>query len=181
MRTAAELAAHLDQLRSAPATTGTLDLLVRRPANGEREILEEGLLDPAEGLKGDNWLSRMTSAAIAEGRHLDAQVNVMSARMVALLSDDPARQALAGDQLYVDLDISVANLPTGSRLAVGPDAVIEVTAKPHNGCRKFLDRFGRDATDFVNSAAGKELRLRGLNARVVQAGVVRPGDAVHRL
>lgn len=181
MRTTAELTDQLEAIRSAPADTGTLALLVARPAQGEREVLAEGLLDPVDGLKGDNWLTRATSAAIAGGRHLDAQLNVMSARMARLLSDDPAGQAMAGDQLYVDLDISVANLPTGTRLAIGSDAVIEVTAKPHNGCRKFLDRFGQDVLDFVNSPTGKELRLRGFNARVVAGGIVRPGDVVRRL
>ncbi len=183
--TATELSAALEHLRAAPATEGTLALVVRRPDVGAREILVEGRLDLEDGLEGDNWLSRATSHAIAEGRHLEAQLNVMSARMVALLADAPEEQALAGDQLYVDLDISHANLPTGTRLAIGdPDAggaVIEVTKKPHNGCAKFKARFGDDAVAFVNSEAGRELRLRGFNARVVQPGVVRPGDPVRRL
>lgn len=180
MRTADELTAHLDTLRAAPVDAGTLALVVRRPEQGEREILYQGVLDEADGLKGDNWLSRATSVAVAEGRHLDAQLNVMSARMVRFLADDPAEQALAGDQLYVDLDISVANLPTGSRLAIGESAVIEVTAKPHNGCKKFVTRFGTEAMQFVNSPVGKELRLRGFNARVITGGVVRPGDVVRK-
>ena len=183
--TTAELTAALPHLRAAPAADGRLTLLVRRPAEGERELLTQGMLDPADGLVGDNWLSRATSVAIAEGRHLKAQLNVMSARMVALLAGHPEQQALAGDQLYVDLDLSHANLPTGARLAIGgPDGepvVIEVTDKPHNGCAKFLARFGQDALDFVNSEVGKELRLRGFNARVVTPGIVRPGDPVRRL
>jgi hypothetical protein len=183
--TATELSASLEHLRAAPATEGTLALVVRRPDVDRREILAEGRLDLEDGLVGDNWLSRATSHAIAEGRHLEAQLNVMSARMVALLADSPEAQALAGDQLYVDLDISLANVPTGTRLAIGdPDAggaVIEVTKKPHHGCAKFRARFGDDAVAFVNSEAGKELRLRGFNARVVQAGVVRPGDPVRKL
>ena len=93
---------------------------------------------------------------------------------------DPDRRALAGDQLHLDLDLSLANLPPGTRLALG-SAVIEVTAKPHLGCAKFVDRFGRDAMRFVNSPVGRELRLRGLNARVVVAGTVRPGDEVRKL
>jgi hypothetical protein len=175
-RTLDELTARIDHLRAAPRTIGTLDLLVVRPSQGERTLLDEGVLDEDAGVVGDNWLDRATSHAIAEGRHLLAQVNVMSARMVGLLADAPERQALAGDQLYLDLDISHANLPAGSRIAIGEQAVIEVTAKPHNGCRKFLDRFGQDAVDFVNSQLGRSLRLRGLNARVVTGGVVRPGD-----
>jgi hypothetical protein len=180
-RTRADLEAHLDVLRAAPSAIGTLELLVRRPAVDQREILAEGRLDIDGGLVGDNWLSRATSHAIAEGRHLKAQLNVMSARMVAFLAESPRDRALAGDQLFVDLDISVANLPAGSRLAIGPDAVIEVTDKPHNGCAKFRARFGDEALAFVNSAVGKQLRLRGLNARVVASGTVRPGDKVSKL
>jgi MOSC domain-containing protein YiiM len=179
--TADRLAAQLDHLRDAPTEVGTLALVVVRPAHGEREVLGEGVLDEADGLVGDNWLSRATSRALAEGRHLQAQVTVMSARMVALLATDPGQQALAGDQLYIDLDLSHESLPTGSRLAIGDTAVIEVTAKPHNGCKKFLRWFGEEATAFVNSEVGKAMRLRGLNARVVTGGVVRPGDAVRRM
>jgi len=180
-RTAAELETHVDTLRSAPADKGTLELVVRRPAENEREVLAEGVLDLEAGLVGDSWLSRATSHAIAEGRHLKAQLNVMSGRMVSFLGNDADEQAQAGDQLYVDLDISVANLPAGARLAIGDDAVIEVTDKPHNGCAKFRARFGEDALAFVNSPVGKELRLRGFNARVVAPGVIRPGDKVTKL
>lgn len=168
----------LAHLRQAPTTEGRLVMVVRRPDTDERQILAEGSLDPEAGLIGDNWLSRATSHAIAEGRHLAAQLNVMSARMVALLADSPERQALAGDQLFVDLDISHDNLPTGTQLAIGDSAIIEVTDKPHNGCAKFRARFGDDALAFVNSDVGKQLRLRGFNARVVSGGVVRPGDRI---
>jgi len=180
-RTHPELDAHLDVLRAAPASEGTLAMVVRRPAVGEREVLAAGQLDVDAGLVGDNWLSRATSYAIDAGRHLDAQLNVMSARMVRFLADDADSQALAGDQLFLDLDISVANLPTGTRLAIGDEAVIEVTAKPHNGCAKFVSRFGQEAMEFVNSPVGKELRLRGFNARVVRSGTVTPGDRVTKV
>ncbi len=180
-RTLEELTEQLEFLRAAPAEAGTLELVVRRPANGERDLLDEGVLDEADGMVGDNWLSRATSRAIAEGRHLQAQLNVMSARMVGLLADTDEERALAGDQLYLDLDISHANLPAGTRLAIGEHAVIEVTRKPHTGCAKFTARFGEDAVAFVNSEVGRELRLRGLNARVVTGGAVRPGDKVRRL
>lgn len=180
-RTTAEIEGHLDVLREAPTDVGTVELLVRRPAVDQREILAEGTLDEAAGMVGDNWLERATSHAIAEGHHLKAQLNVMSARMVRFLAPTEAEQALAGDQLYLDLDISHDNLPTGSRLALGDTAVIEVTDKPHNGCAKFRARFGDDALGFVNSDVGKQLRLRGFNARVVTGGVVRPGDKIRRL
>lgn len=181
-RTYAELTDYLDVLRSAPRDTGTVEVVVRRPGPGTREVLDVGELSTADGLVGDSWLSRATTRSVAAGRHLDAQLNVMSARTASYLAfGDVDRQALAGDQLFLDLDLSVANLPTGTRLAIGPDAVIEVTAKPHNGCAKFTRRFGDDAVRFVNSEVGRALRLRGLNARVIEPGLVRPGDSVKRL
>lgn len=183
MRSTAELTAHLDELQAAPADAGRLWLVVRRPDRLQREILSEGVLDRDAGLVGDNWFDRATSSAIASGRHLDAQVTVMSHRMVSFLGETEAARAEAGDQLYVDLDLSVDNLPTGSRLMFGAEdgPVIEVTAKPHLGCAKFTRRFGEDAMRFVNSPEGKRLRLRGLNAKVVVGGVVRPGDPVRKL
>ena len=180
-RTHAELTARLDHLRAAPRDTGTVHLVVRRPDLAAREVLTEGRFDPVDGLVGDNWLSRATSIAIAEGRHLDAQVNVMGARMIRMLADTLEDQAQAGDQLFLDLDLSVANLPSGSLLGLGDDAVLEVTAKPHRGCAKFVRRYGEEAMLFVNSEVGSELRLRGFNARVVEAGAVRPGDVVRVL
>jgi hypothetical protein len=181
LRTTAELEAALDHLRAAPIGTGELTLVVRRPERLEREVLDEGELDPEAGLVGDNWLSRATSRAVAEGRHGEAMLTLMSARMIALLADNDEERALAGDQLYVDLDLSVDRLPVGARLAVGGDAVLQITAKPHRGCQKFVARFGADAMAFVNSDEGIRLRLRGVYARVVEGGVVRTGDVVRRL
>jgi hypothetical protein len=181
LTTSADLEAQLDHLRAAPAETGTLEMIVRRPDLGERDIVAAGVLDEADGLIGDNWLVRATSRAIADGRHLDSMITVMSARMVALLGETVDVRALAGDQLYVDLDLSHDNLPAGSRIAIGDDAVLEVSAKPHAGCKKFLARFGEDAVAFVNGEEGSRLRLRGLNARVVHGGAIRQGDVVRRL
>jgi hypothetical protein len=180
-RTYDQLAAELDFLRAVPTTVGTLELVVRRPKPAQRDVLDEGVLDVDLGLVGDGWLARARSRAIADGRHFQSQITVMSSRMVGLLDDDVAEQALAGDQLYVDLDISQTNLPAGSRLAVGAEAVLEISAKPHTGCAKFTRRFGEDAVAFVNSETGRELRLRGLNARIVTGGTIRPGDKVTRL
>jgi hypothetical protein len=179
-RTAEELDAFVEVLRRAPADAGRLELVVRRPAVGEREVLEEGELSREAGLVGDTWRSRGSKRTEDGSAHPDMQLNVMSARLVSFLAVDPARRALAGDQLYVDLDLSHANLPAGTRLAVG-EAVIEVTDQPHLGCAKFLERFGEPAMRFVNSPLGRELRLRGLNARVVVPGAVRPGDSVTKV
>jgi hypothetical protein len=172
-----ELEAGLDDIRNAPKEEGRLELIVRRPRVDEREVLLEGELDLHEGLIGDTWSERGSSRTPDGRSHPDMQLNVMSARAVALVAREKSRWALAGDQLYIDLDLSEANLPPGTRLALG-SALIEVTEQPHTGCRKFVDRFGLDAMKFVNSPMGRALRLRGLNARVVQPGRIRTGDLV---
>jgi len=179
--TTADLEAALDHLRAAPADVGTVTLVVRRPERFEREVLTEAVIDVDDGLVGDNWYARATSRAIAEGRHRDAMITVMGSRMIGLLADTDEGRAWAGDQLYVDLDLSHDNLPAGSRFAVGDDVVLEVSAKPHAGCAKFKARFGEETVAFVNSDEGRRLRLRGLNASVVRGGLVRPGDVVRRL
>ena len=174
-----ELTAALDHLRDAPADVGRVELVVRRPSLGEREVLDEGALDPEEGLVGDTWKTRGSGRTADGSAHPDMQLNVINARLSSLVAVDPDRRALAGDQLHVDLDLSEDNLPPGTQLALG-SAVIEVTDQPHTGCAKFVERFGGDAMRFVNSPVGRALRLRGLNARVVQAGTVRPGDQISK-
>ena len=172
--TAEELGAGLDIVRGAPGDDGVLELIARRPAVGERELLEEGELDAEHGLVGDSWGLR--------GRHPNprAQVTLMSARAAALVAGDRERWPLAGDQLYVDLDLSGENLPPGTRLAIG-SAVLEVSDLPHLGCGKFTERFGEEARELVNSPVGVALNLRGINAQIVQSGSVRRGDAVRKL
>lgn len=179
-RDAESLAGELEHIRAAPADDGVVELVVRRPAVGEREVLAEGILDLAEGLVGDSWRVRGSSRTPDGASHPDTQVTLMNARAAAAVAGPRERWALAGDQLYVDLDLGVDNLPPGSRLQVG-SAVVEITAEPHTGCAKFRERFGSDALRFVNGAAGRPLRLRGVNARVVEPGAVRPGDAVRKL
>jgi MOSC domain-containing protein YiiM len=179
-RTTEELDAGLDHIRAAPADAGAVVLIVRRPAIGEREVLDVAELSLAEGVVGDTWQHRGSRQTEDGGPHPDMQLNLINARAIAHISPDPDRRALAGDQLHVDLDLSAANLPPGTRLALGT-AVIEVTAQPHNGCAKFSERFGIDAVRWVNSPEGKRLHLRGINAKVVQAGTVRPGDTVRKV
>jgi hypothetical protein len=166
------LEAGLDEIRKSPGDGGRVELIVRRPADDEREILAEARLDTVSGLVGDVWL--------AESADLEYQVTVMNVRSVALVAGDRERWPLAGDQLYVDLDLSGDNLPVGSRFSVG-SAVLEVSPRPHRGCRKFAARFGADAMRFVNSPAGQRLNLRGINTRVVSSGLVRPGDPIRKL
>ncbi|MBE2238176.1 MAG: MOSC domain-containing protein [Caldilineaceae bacterium] len=178
--TTAELEAGLDYIRQAPRDAGVLELIVRRPAVDGREVLEEGELDLRGGLVGDTWQARGSSRMPDRSPHPDMQLNLINARLIALLAQDKARWPLAGDQLYVDLDLSEENLPPGTRLTIGA-AVIEVTDQPHIGCKKFAARFGADAVKFVNSPEGKALHLRGINAKVVQGGTIRAGDTVRKI
>ena len=175
-----ELHRGLDHVRDAPRDGGTLRLIVRRPAVDAREVVEEGALSLADGLVGDTWRLRGSSRSDDGHAHPDMQLTIMGARAAALVAQTPDRWPLAGDQLFVDLDLSTANVPPGTRLSIG-EAVVEVTEQPHTGCRKFVDRFGLDAMKLVNSEVGRALNLRGVNARVVQPGAVRTGDTVQKL
>ena len=167
-RTAAEMEAALDHVRQAPSEAGSVALLVRRPDVEAREVLDEAELDATHGLVGDTWERRPTRTGPNGGPDPECQLTVMNVRFAALVAGDPERIPLAGDQIYVDFDLSEANLPPGTRVAIG-GAVIEFTPPPHTGCAKFVQRFGVDAQRFVNSPVGRALRLRGANARVVRA------------
>jgi MOSC domain-containing protein YiiM len=168
----AELEAALHEIERSPRERGVLAMIVRRPSAGQREVLEVGTLDVEQGLVGDRW-------ALGK-RHRANQLTVISSRLVALVAQSRDRWALAGDQLYVDFDLSLEHLPPGSRVAIG-EAEIEVSPEPHMGCRLFRERYGAAAQRFVNSPAGHALQLRGINAWVVKGGEVRVGDEVRAL
>jgi MOSC domain-containing protein YiiM len=170
----------LDHIREAPGDGGSVELIAIRPAVGQREILSEAQLDPEEGLVGDSWRARGSSSMPDGSANPVAQVTLMNARAAAAIAGDRDQWALAGDQIYVDLDLSLLNLPAGSRIQIG-SAVLEFSEAPHTGCAKFSARFGNDALRFVNSPLGRELRLRGANCRVVVGGTVRPGDTITKL
>jgi MOSC domain-containing protein YiiM len=170
---------HLDDVRAAPRDGGVVRLIVRRPAVDKREAVPEAVLDVSDGLVGDGWLARGSRSRPDGSADPEAQVTIMSTRVLAAIEPDASRWPLAGDQLYLDMDLSVGNLPPGTRLAVG-DAILEVSTTPHTGCSKFSARFGSDAQRWINSPAGRELRMRGLNARIVQSGVVRVGDTARK-
>ncbi len=173
-------AAWLEEVARSPVDHGTVELIVRRPSTGEREEVEEATLDPSVGLVGDNWLARGSRSSPDGSAEIDAQLNIMNSRCALLVAGSRERMALAGDQLFLDLDLSPANLPPGSRLGLG-SAVIEVTAKPHTGCAKFTSRFGLAAHRWINGTTGRSVNLRGICAKVVVPGTVSRGDIVRKL
>ena len=175
-----QLEAGLDHIRQSPKDEGLVKLIVRRPQVEMREVLEEAELSPIVGLVGDSWGVRPSSRMPNGSPHPDMQINIMNARAVALVAQEKERWQLAGDQLFIDMDLSKINLPAGSRIAIG-SAILEITSLPHTGCSKFLSRFGVDAMKFVNSEVGKELCLRGINAKVIQGGVIRVGQIAKKL
>ena len=175
-----ELEKGLDHILASPKDEGALELIVRRPDVDARESIDTGHLDVEQGLVGDNWLARGCRHTPDGRADPEMQLNIMNSRVVALVADDPDRRELAGDQLYLDMDLSRDNLPAGTRLSIG-DAIIEVTEPPHTGCKKFAARFGKDAMVFVNSGLGKKRNFRGINAKVIQPGDIRVGDIARRL
>ena len=175
-----ELEAGMEHIRNSPKENGVLKLIVRRPAVDARETIYEGRLNTTDGMEGDTWKTRGSSHTADGSANVNAQLTVMNSRAIALLARDEERWSLAGDQLYVDMDLSDENIPAGTQLRIG-SAIIEVSAQPHSGCKKFSSRFGVEAMKFVNSPEGKRLHLRGINARVVQAGTIRVGDIVEKI
>ena len=175
-----ELEAGLDHIRQSPKDEGSLELIVCRPKTEHRAILDVAQLDVEKGLIGDNWTLRRSTRTTDGSPHPDMQINIMNVRAVALVAQERERWPLAGDQLYLDLDLSKNNLPSGARISIG-SAILEITPPPHTGCQKFVARFGLDAMKFVNSEVGRELCLRGINAKVVQSGIVRIGQTAKKL
>ena len=175
-----ELEAALDHLRQAPKDDGVIQLIVRRPQVDQREVIEEAELDPVKGLIGDSWIMRPSRKTPDGSPHPEMQINIMNSRVTALVAQEKERWPLAGDQLYIDMDLGHENLPPGSHLAVG-SAVLEVSALPHTGCLKFVSRFGAEAMQFVNSPLGKSLCLRGINAKIIQGGTVKVGQTARKL
>jgi len=178
--TTEELEAALDHLRQAPKDDGVIELIVRRPEVDQREVLDEAELDITLGLIGDNWKVRGSKRTPDGSAHPEMQINIMNSRVTALVAQEREHWPLAGDQLYIDMDLSKENLPAGSRIAVG-SAVLEVSPMPHTGCQKFVSRFGIEAMQFVNSELGKILCLRGINAKIIQGGTVKVGQTAKKI
>ena len=174
------LTAGLDDIRQSPKATGVLELIVRRPQTEAREVLDVGELDLVEGLVGDNWKQRGSPQTADGSANPDTQLTLTNARLMALVAQDKRHWPLAGDQLYIDFDLSADNVPPGTRLSLGA-AVIQITEPPHTGCKKYAARFGLDALKFISSPEGKQLQLRGVNAKVIRPGAIRVGDVVKKL
>jgi hypothetical protein len=174
-----DFAPFLESVRTAPAEGGLVEHIVLRPAVDERVIATHAELDVVEGVIGDTWRIRGSSRTPDGLGHPDSQVTLMSTRVLAAIEPDVSRWPLAGDQLLVDADLSVATWPPGTRFRIGT-AVLEVSEMPHTGCAKFSARFGSDALRWINSPVGRELRMRGMNATIVEGGTVRVGDAIRR-
>jgi MOSC domain-containing protein YiiM len=170
---------HLPALRALSSQQGTLELIVVRPAEGDRELPETAELALEEGLVGDRWRA---SAHLREDGHVsrENQLTIASTRLLELIAE-PERWPLAGDNLLVDIGLDKASLPVGSRLAIGDEVIVQISEIPHTGCAKFSARFGSDALRFINSPEGRELRLRGVNAHVIVPGTVSTGDTVRRI
>ena len=174
---AADLEAGLNEIRDSPKDRSVLDLIVSRPEEDAREVMELADLHVEVGLVGDTWRDR-PSIRSADGKaHPDMQITMMNSRVAALVAQSKDRWPLAGDQLFVDLELSKANVPLGTRISVG-SGILEATNQPHTGCKKFAARFGVDALKLISSPIGLELQLRGINLKVVQGGKIKPGDAV---
>jgi MOSC domain-containing protein len=173
----ATLEAGLGEIRNSPKDHGRVELICRRPATEQREVIDEAVLDAERGLVGDNWSTRGSSSTDDGSANPLMQLTLMNARSALLIAGQPDRRQISGDQFFVDFDLGVANLPPGTRLQLGA-ATVEITEPPHRGCGKFSSRFGVDALKFVNSEVGRELNLRGVNARIVEGGIVRTGDAI---
>lgn len=178
--TTTEIEAAMEHVLASPKSGGKLELIVRRPKVNKREVVETGVLSIENGLIGDNWLTRGSSRTDNGLGHPEMQLNVMNYRFAELISGSRERVPLAGDQLFVDLDLSLENLPVGTRLSIG-EAVIEVTAIPHLGCKKFVERFGLEAMKFANSDFGRSHNLRGINAKVVISGEISKGNTVEKI
>ena len=175
-----DLEAGLEQIRNSPKNQSVLDMIVSRPEEDAREIMELADLDVVVGLVGDTWQDR-PSARSGDGKaHPDMQITLMNSRVADLVAQSKERWPLSGDQLFADLDLSKTNVPPGTRISVGK-AVLEATDQPHTGCKKFASRFGVDALKFISSPATEVLQLRGINLKVVEGGEIKPGATVKQL
>ncbi len=174
-----QLESGLNHILDAPKDNGIVEMIVSRPEIEAREILKIAKLDLEFGLVGDNWNARGSSSTPNNSSDIEAQITIMNSRVISLMTTSSNQWQIAGDQLYIDMDLSRNNLIPGNQIKIGT-AVLEVSKKPHTGCKKFSNRFGLDALKFASSPLGRELALRGINTRIVQSGIVQTGDVVKK-
>jgi hypothetical protein len=170
-----------NKIEFSPKSIGSVELICIRPKEGERIELESVEVNEDVGVMGDNWELRGSRHTKDGTAHPEMQITFMNSRIINLIAGDVKYWHLAGDQFFVDFDLTRENLPVGSRIQIGETAIFEITQMPHNGCHKFSKRYGSDATKFVNNLEGKELRRRGVNAKVVQAGLIKIGDRITKI
>lgn len=175
-----ELESGLDEIKASPKDNGILEMIVRRPETETREIIKSGAISVTNGLEGDNWKARGSSSTPDKSADPEAQITLMNSRVIQLLAGDKEHWQWAGDQLFVNMDLSIENLPPHSQLQIG-SVILEISAKPHTGCKKFSGRFGVDALAFISTPLGKSLRMRGVNAKVIQAGEIKVGDVLKKI
>lgn len=175
-----EVEAGVENIKESPKNNGVLQLIVRRPETETREIISTGKINFENGLEGDNWKPRGSRHTPDNSADPEAQITLMNSRVIDLLANDKENWQLAGDQLFVNMDLSIENLPPLSQIQMG-SAILEISAKPHTGCKKFSGRFGIEALVFISTPLGKSLRMRGVNAKVIQAGEIHVGDVIRRV
>jgi MOSC domain-containing protein YiiM len=159
-------------VQGSPKDDGVLKLIVLRLPNEQRVTPPQARLTCTGGVIGDNWGAKA-------GRSTDRQVSIINSRFLEAIADGVERMPLSGDNLIVDFDLHQDNLPVGARFRIG-EVVLEVTDHPHTGCVKFERRYGKAALDLTLTPAGLAARLRGLLARVIHEGEVKPGDIIHK-
>lgn len=178
--TRAELEAGIPHIENSPKDDGSVEAIVVRPEPGQRRDVPSCDVSLAGGVHGDRWAKGRGGNAENAAPHPDVQICIMNSRAIALIAQERANWPPAGDNLFIDLDLRPENLAPGQRLSVGT-AILEVTAEPHNGCSAFIERYGRDACVFVNTGIGKQMRLRGIYARVAKGGRISVGDRIRKV
>jgi MOSC domain-containing protein YiiM len=169
-----QLAEGLTSISMSPSDEGTVEMLVIRPTEDERIMPPMVEVSADLGVHDDRWSKG------AARDYPDTQITIINARLLDLVAGGRDRWALAGDNIVADMDLSQVNLATGQKLEIG-SAILEITDTPHTGCNKFSSRYGAEALRFVNIGPGKEMRLRGVYARVAQEGVISVGDRIRKL
>lgn len=175
-----ELELGIDEIKESPKDNGLIEMIVRRPETETREIINSCEISLVNGLEGDNWKARGSSSTPDNSADPEAQITLMNSRVIQLLSGDKENWQWAGDQFFVDMDLGIENLPPHSRIQIG-SVILEISATPHTGCKKFSGRFGVEALAFISTPLGKSLRMRGVNAKVIQAGQIKVGDVIRKV